>query len=429
MDLRAAGLKEQPFLSRGRPVAFFSYSGQEKAFEFFRSVYEHNTGLGLFQGPHLSGKTTIIRHFAEQQKDQCAVAIVNGEGINTSGLLESILRSFGYQHKFDSLNELLSMVKVVIRQQTAGGKPPLLFVENTHAMNPSSLHILCDLAAVRVREKFAIRIILASDRTIDYIPRAPAMECIAKRLTGDFHLNPLTIDETSDYLYAKMRQGGCIDPDFVFPDAVCDELYRASGGWPGVLDRLAMLAIENAEHCPVGLEDVEHPPVPKSTRQDITDMETGPADGKVRNGPLLFLTRNGETLRKIRFDGSRLLIGRTEHNDLHIESKYVSRHHAMLVRHGNSTLLMDLNSANGTFVNSRRISNQVMANDDVITLGEFGLKFVDPGAQRHETLEGISLDETVVMMTLDDMRKVLVRENTAILPTVPGPVENNSEIA
>jgi pSer/pThr/pTyr-binding forkhead associated (FHA) protein len=90
---------------------------------------------------------------------------------------------------------------------------------------------------------------------------------------------------------------------------------------------------------------------------------------------------------------------------------------------------MDLNSANGTFVNSRRISNQVMANDDVITLGEFGLKFVDPGAQRHETLEGISLDETVVMMTLDDMRKVLVRENTAILPTVPGPVENNSEIA
>ena len=410
-------------------MAFFSYSGQEKAFEFFRSVYEHNTGLGLFQGPHLSGKTTIIRHFAEQQKDQCAVAIVNGEGINTSRLLESILRSFGYQHKFDSLNELLSMVKVFIRQQTAGGTPPLLFVENTHAMNPSTLHILCDLAAIRVREKFAIRIVLASDRTIDYIPRAPAMECIAKRLTGDFHLNPLTIDETSDYLYAKMRQGGCIDPDFVFPDAVCDELYRASGGWPGVLDRLAMLAIENAEHCPVGLEDVEHPPVPKSTRQDITDMETGPADGKVRNGPLLFLTRNGETLRKIRFDGSRLLIGRTEHNDLHIESKYVSRHHAMLVRHGSSTLLMDLNSANGTFVNSRRISNQVMANDDVITLGEFGLKFVDPGAQRHETLEGISLDETVVMMTLDDMRKVLVRENTAILPTVPGPVENNSEIA
>jgi type II secretory pathway predicted ATPase ExeA/pSer/pThr/pTyr-binding forkhead associated (FHA) protein len=418
MELRAAGLKEQPFRSRGRPLAFFNYDGQEKAFEFFRSVYQHNTGLGLFQGPRLSGKTTLIRHFAKTQAEHSGVAIVNGEGINTSTLLESILRGFGYQYKFDSLNELLNMVNVFIKQQTAAGRPALLFVENIHAMNPSALHILCELAAVRVREKFALRIILASDRTIDYIPRAPAMVQIAKRLTGDFHLDPLTIDETSDYLYAKLRQGGCIDPDAVFTDAVCDELYRASGGWPGILDRLAMLAIDNAEHCPVALSDIEHPPVPKSTRPELTSDDSDETSAAARQGPLLFLTRKGETLRKIRFRGPRLLIGRTEHNDLRLESKFVSRHHALLVRHGSSTLLMDLNSANGTFVNSRRISNQVLANDDVITLGDFGLKFVDPGAQRRETLEGINMDDTIVMMTLDDMRKVLARENTVLLPTV-----------
>jgi hypothetical protein len=295
----------------------------------------------------------------------------------------------------------------------------MLFVENTHAMNPAAMHVLCELAAIRVKEKFAIRIVLASDRNIDYIPRAPAMECIAKRLTGDFHLSPLTIDETSDYLYAKMRQGGCIDPDFVFPDAVCDELYRASGGWPGVLDRLAKLAMEKAKHCPVEFEHVEHPPVPKRTQPDYADaMET--IDDRVKaDGPLLFLTRNGETLKKIRFDGTRLLVGRAEHNELCIDSKFISRHHALLVRHGSSTLLMDLNSANGTYVNSKRISNQVLANDDVITLGDFGLKFVDPAARGHQTPEGINLDDTVVMMTLEDMRRVLARENTAILPIVP----------
>ena len=130
----------------------------------------------------------------------------------------------------------------------------------------------------------------------------------------------------------------------------------------------------------------------------------------------MFLTRNGETLKKIRFDGTRLLIGRAEHNDVSINSKFISRHHALLVRHGSSTLLMDLNSANGTFVNSRRVSNQVLANDDIITLGDHGLKFVDPGAKRRESVEGISLDDTVIMLTLDDMRRVLARENTAILP-------------
>jgi pSer/pThr/pTyr-binding forkhead associated (FHA) protein len=123
------------------------------------------------------------------------------------------------------------------------------------------------------------------------------------------------------------------------------------------------------------------------------------------------------------------MIGRTEHNDLAIDSKFVSRHHALLVRHGSSTLLMDLNSANGTFVNSRRISNQVLANDDVITLGDYGIKFVDPGAKRHEAVEGISLDETVVMMTMDDMRKVLARENTAIMPAGNDPAAPSDKSA
>ena len=131
----------------------------------------------------------------------------------------------------------------------------------------------------------------------------------------------------------------------------------------------------------------------------------------------MFLTRNGETLKKIRFDGTRLLLGRSEDNDVSIDSNVVSRYHALIVRHGSSTLLMDLNSANGTFVNSRRVSNQVLANDDIVTLGDYGLKFVDPGAMRHESVEKISLDDTVIMFTLDDQRKVLARENTAILPT------------
>ena len=417
MELRAAGLKEQPFRSTGRPLVFFGYAGQEKAWQFFDQVSQHNSGLGLFQGPAKSGKSTIIHEYVRRNGEDGAIAIVDGEGSNATQLLEAMLEGFGYQEKFDTINELMSMLTVFIKHQTASGQAPLLFVENTHTISPAAMNVLCELASVRLREKYALRIVLASDRSIEYLASAPAMESITKRLTGNFHLEPLTIDETSDYLYAKMRHGGCIDPDFVFPDAVCDELFRASGGWPGILDRLAKLAMENAAECPVELQHIEHPPAPKSTRPTLIEDDVGGDGDRRRDGPLVFLTRDGETLKKIRFDGTRLLIGRASHNDLQIDSKFISRHHALMVRHGSSTLLMDLNSANGTFVNSRRISNQVLTNDDVIMLGDYGLKFVDPGAKRRQTVEGISLDETVVMLTLDDMRKVLARENTSVLPS------------
>lgn len=413
MELGTAGLKDQPFRTHGRPVVFVPYANQQKACDFLARIAGHNSGLGLFQGPSLAGKTTIIRHFATQQKQVSAVAVVNGAGINTTALLEAVLREFGYEHKFDSVNELLSMLKVFIRHQTATAEPPLLIIENIHAMRPSALRVICELATIRVREKFALRMILASDRSIDYLVKAPAMECMSNRLTEDFHLGPLTMDETSDYLYKKMRFGGCLDPDQIFPGEICDELYRASGGWPGVLDRLALLAMAKAPKAPISVKHIEHPRIPTATRP-LDPVENGdPSDPS--SVPRLCLTHNGKTLKEIRFERSRLLIGRSEHNDLRIDNKFISRHHVLLVRHGPATLLMDLNSANGTFVNSWRVSNYVLAHDDVITLGEHGIKFIDTNAKSRSSLHGVNFDETVVMKTVEDMRRMLARENTELM--------------
>ena len=88
----------------------------------------------------------------------------------------------------------------------------------------------------------------------------------------------------------------------------------------------------------------------------------------------------------------------------------------LLVRHGNATFLMDLNSTNGTFVNSKRVSNQVLTHDDVITVGHHKIKFIDPYAQKRGNLDGPEFADTAIMKTLDDMRKLLAQENTALMP-------------
>ena len=66
MELHAAGLMEQPFRIGGDPPVFFSYAAQEKAWEFFDQICQHNTGLGLFQGPPFSGKSALIRQYVRQ---------------------------------------------------------------------------------------------------------------------------------------------------------------------------------------------------------------------------------------------------------------------------------------------------------------------------------------------------------------------------
>ena len=62
-------------------------------------------------------------------------------------------------------------------------------------------------------------------------------------------------------------------------------------------------------------------------------------------------------------------IGRGLTADVRVEEQRVSRTHAILVRHGHHTRLLDNRSANGTFVNGRRIVATNITDGDVIRVG------------------------------------------------------------
>lgn len=424
MDLAAAGLKAQPFPSHGKPLAVLSYDAQREALEILSDTYQHATGLCLLQGPPLSGKSTIIRRFIDTLHEDCAVALVDGKGLNTTNLLTGILHQFGYTLETSSANELLGLVRVFTLQQAASHEPPLLIIENAHELNPSAMRALCELADLRVRTGSALKIVLVSDRALAALIQAPAMNSIAQRLVHDFHLRPMTQQETRELLYAKLRAAGSNQPAFIFPDAACAELWKASGGWPGILDRLALLTLAGADTLPVSVDQIEHPALPAGTWNEaaISPPESKPA--AIPDTPQLIVSCDGSVVCDTWMEKPRLLIGRSDHNDISINSRFISRHHALLVRHGNATFLMDLNSTNGTFVNAKRVSNQVLLHDDVISIGQHKIKFNDPHARTRARLDGAGFADTAIMKTLADMRNLLEQENTVQLPAIPKDLPN-----
>ncbi len=417
MDLADAGLTEQPFRTHGKPLPIVSYSSHLDALESLRDTCALPTGLALLQGPPLSGKSTLIQYFLDTLEHDCAVAVVDADGLSTSNLLENVLRQFGYELECNSENELMAMLRVFALQQAASQEPPLLIIDNTQSLDPSALHALCELAELMVRQTSALKMVLSSDRSLESIISAPAMQRIAKRVTADIHLHPLARDEAPHYLHAKLRAAGSDVPEYILPSSVCEELWQASGGWPGILDRIALLALSRADALPVSIQQIERPSLPPGTWDDDIDcLELMP--GTPPGPPQLYLSHNGESVQEFSFDQSRLLIGRSEHNDLSIRSKFISRHHLLLVRHGGSTFMMDLNSTNGTFVNSTRISNHILAHDDVITVGHHHIRFRDPHATKRGLADGKDFADTAIMKTLEDMRKLVAQENTEVLPAV-----------
>jgi hypothetical protein len=69
-------------------------------------------------------------------------------------------------------------------------------------------------------------------------------------------------------------------------------------------------------------------------------------------------------------------IGRGLTSDVRVEEQCVSRSHAILVRHGHHTRLLDNRSANGTFVNGVRIIATNITDGDVIRIGSVVMTYL-----------------------------------------------------
>lgn len=107
-----------------------------------------------------------------------------------------------------------------------------------------------------------------------------------------------------------------------------------------------------------------------------------------------------------------------------IPSDYVSWHHILLVRDGNCMILIDLNSTNGTFVNSTRVYNHVLADEDEITVDrhspflQYSIKYTDPLATTPGVPEGIAPSDEAIRKALAEIGNALEKSDTDLLPTL-----------
>ncbi len=63
-------------------------------------------------------------------------------------------------------------------------------------------------------------------------------------------------------------------------------------------------------------------------------------------------------------------LGRAMDNDVVIESRDVSRHHARIAWEGDAYVLVDLGSTNGSFVSGQRVTRRPLSSGETISLGD-----------------------------------------------------------
>ncbi|UCG62431.1 MAG: FHA domain-containing protein [Candidatus Zixiibacteriota bacterium] len=104
-----------------------------------------------------------------------------------------------------------------------------------------------------------------------------------------------------------------------------------------------------------------------------------------------------KVIERIVTEKKRLSIGRTKDNDIVLENRGVSRKHALIEFNDKAAIVIDNESLNGTFVNNRKITEEVLRDDDVITIGKYSLIYHSESSQEHDT--GADFDGTMILNT------------------------------
>lgn len=112
--------------------------------------------------------------------------------------------------------------------------------------------------------------------------------------------------------------------------------------------------------------------------------------------PEIIIKFDNKIIERIVAEKKRLSIGRTPDNDIVLDNRGVSRKHAQIEFNESAAVIIDNQSLNGTFVNNRKVGEEILRDDDEIMIGKYTLVYKTEAT--HET-SAASMDGTMVLNT------------------------------
>ena len=368
-----------------------------------QSTLRGPNGIGLLRGSEGAGKTVLVGELANELSSEAYVATVDGTRLKPRELLAQILTEYGYEPRDQPNEEFLAAIEEFAAEQAGSGQHPVLIIDNVDRMYPAALRILNTIAGLSVEGHAAIRIMMTSQHGVQTLTGSNCMASIAEREPAAHVLEPLSSKETVIYLHARLQAAGSNGADTVFPFDVCDRLLEQSKGWPGLLNKYALEAMKRSAEFPNSVVDTYSPSAYKEqTAQDIPVL--GESEALSRMPPQLIITKDGETLAEFTFKERTVLIGRSDFADVIIDDDFVSKIHAVLLLYTDALVLLDLNSFNGTTVNSVTLKKTILRHDDIISLGNHRIKVVNAPAISDEMEQLLKSCDTLKMKNLLDVR-------------------------
>src|SRR6185295_1374158 len=144
----------------------------------------------------------------------------------------------------ESLKDLVDILNDYLLKAHAGGRRVVLVVDEAQNLATDVLEQVRLLTNLETNTQKLLQIILIGQPELRELLGRNELRQLAQRITGRYHLDPLSSDETLAYVRHRLRVAGSTTD--IFTAHALSEMYRLSSGVPRVINVIADRALLGA---------------------------------------------------------------------------------------------------------------------------------------------------------------------------------------
>jgi general secretion pathway protein A len=237
MYLTFFGLNEKPFAITPDPR--YLYLSERHGEALAHLLYGINEAGGFVQltGEVGTGKTTIVRSLLAQTPKNAEIALILNPRMTAPEFLLTICEELGIgvpDAAQQSLKDLVDILSEYLLRAHGQGRRVVLVVDEAQNLSPDVLEQVRLLTNLETNTQKLLQIILIGQPELRELLSRNELRQLAQRVTGRYHLNPLSHDESVAYVRHRLRVAGATSD--IFAHRALNEVFRLSGGVPRVIN-------------------------------------------------------------------------------------------------------------------------------------------------------------------------------------------------
>ena len=222
------GFREKPFNLAPDPSFLYLSPKHRMALTYLDYALMDGIGFVLLTGEIGAGKTTIIRKLLTQLEPDLEVAVVFNTNVSSEQLLELILQEFELESPKRRKTTYLDILNEFLVSKYSQGQRVVLIVDEAQNLSHETLEEIRMISNLQSDKDTLLQIVLAGQPGLQTKLRHPSLAQLRQRIAVSYHLAPLSLAETGEYIAHRLQQAGGQNDTLFMPEAV-EKVFHHSG--------------------------------------------------------------------------------------------------------------------------------------------------------------------------------------------------------